>query len=156
MNKIVSLVVIASVALLTGCATSTSNDQAAHASADDARTMVRFPDTMRTHTLSNMRDHLLAMAEIQDQLALGAYDKAGDIAEKRLGMSSLSLHGAHDVAKFMPEGMQAAGTAMHRSASQFALVAKDASVVGDLKAPLAALAKVSQTCVGCHATYRIQ
>jgi hypothetical protein len=28
------------------------------------------------------------------------------------------------VAKFMPQGMQAADTAMHRSASQFAIVAK--------------------------------
>jgi hypothetical protein len=71
-------------------------------------------------------------------------------------MSSLGLHGAHDVAKFMPQGMQAAGTAMHRSASQFAIVAKDASVTGDLKGSLTALARVSQTCVACHAAYRIQ
>ena len=118
--------------------------------------MVRFPEMLRTHTLANMRDHLLALAEIQDQLARGAYDKASDIAEQRLGMSSLGLHGAHDVATFMPQGMQAAGTAMHRSASQFAIVAKDASVTGDLKGSLAALARVSQTCVACHAAYRIQ
>jgi hypothetical protein len=131
-------------------------DHAAHAAAADPRTMVQFPEMLRTHTLANMRDHLLALAEIQDQLARGAYDKASDIAEQRLGMSSLGLHGAHDVAKFMPQGMQAAGTAMHRSASQFAIVAKDASVTGDLKGSLAALAKVSQTCVACHAAYRIQ
>jgi hypothetical protein len=131
-------------------------DHAAHVPAADPRTMVQFPEMLRTHTLANMRDHLLALAEIQDQLARGAYDKASDIAEQRLGMSSLGLHGAHDVAKFMPQGMQAAGTAMHRSASQFAIVAKDASVTGDLKGSLAALAKVSQTCVACHAAYRIQ
>jgi len=130
--------------------------QAAHAPAADPRIMVRFPDMMRTHTLANMRDHLLALAEIQDRLAQGAFDKAGDIAEQRLGMSSLGLHGAHDVAPFMPQGMQAAGTAMHRSASQFAIVAKDASVTGDLKGTLGALARVSQTCVACHAAYRIQ
>ena len=131
-------------------------DHATHAPAADARVMVQFPEMLRTHTLANMRDHLLALAEIQDQLARGAYDKASDIAEQRLGMSSLGLHGAHDVAKFMPQGMQAAGTAMHRSASQFAIVAKDASVTGDLKGSLAALARVSQTCVACHAAYRIQ
>jgi hypothetical protein len=129
---------------------------AAHAPADDSRVLVRFPDMLRTHTLANMRDHLLALAEIQDHLARGAYDRASEIAEQRLGMSSLNLHGAHDVAKFMPQGMQAAGTAMHRSASQFAIVAKDASVTGDLKGSLAALARVSQTCVTCHAAYRIQ
>ncbi len=89
-------------------------------------------------------------------MSRGAYDKASEIAEQRLGMSSLGLHGAHDVAKFMPEGMQAAGTAMHRSASRFAIVAKDASVTGDLKASLVALATVSQTCVACHAAYRIK
>lgn len=159
----------AMVAILSGCAapsgdhaahvhppTQAAVDHAAHAPAADARVMVQFPEMLRTHTLANMRDHLLALAEIQDQLARGAYDKASDIAEQRLGMSSLGLHGAHDVAKFMPQGMQAAGTAMHRSASQFAIVAKDASVTGDLKGSLAALARVSQTCVACHAAYRIQ
>lgn len=155
------------VAILAGCA-APSGDHAAHAHqpsqatanhavpAADTRVMVQFPEMLRTHTLANMRDHLLALAEIQDQLALGAYDKASDIAEQRLGMSSLGRHGAHDVAKFMPQGMQAAGTAMHRSASQFAIVAKDASVTGDLKSSLAALATVSQTCVACHAAYRIK
>jgi hypothetical protein len=155
------------VAILAGCA-APAGEHAAHAHqptpatvnhavpAADTRVMVQFPEMLRTHTLANMRDHLLALAEIQDQLARGAYDKASDIAEQRLGMSSLGSHGAHDVAKFMPQGMQAAGTAMHRSASQFAIVAKDASVTGDLKGSLAALARVSQTCVACHAAYRIQ
>ena len=159
----------ATVAILAGCAAPSGDhaahmhppspaavDHAAHAPVADPRTMVQFPEMLRTHTLANMRDHLLALAEIQDQLARGAYDKASDIAEQRLGMSSLGLHGAHDVAKFMPQGMQATGTAMHRSASQFAIVAKDASVTGDLKGSLAALARVSQTCVACHAAYRIQ
>ncbi len=159
----------ATVAILAGCA-APSGDHAvhvhapsqaatvgmAHLQADDPRVMVRFPDLLRAHTLANMRDHLLALAEIQDQLARGAYDKASDIAEQRLGMSSLGLHGAHDVAQFMPQGMQATGTAMHRSASQFAIVAKDASVTGDIKGSVAALAKVTQTCVACHAAYRIQ
>jgi hypothetical protein len=159
----------AMVVILAGCAapsgdhaahvhqpTQAAVDYAAHARAADPRVLVQFPEMLRTHTLANMRDHLLALAEIQDQLARGAYDKASDIAEQRLGMSSLGLHGAHDVAKFMPQGMQAAGTAMHRSASQFAIVAKDASVTGDLKGSVAALARVSQTCVACHAAYRIQ
>jgi hypothetical protein len=36
------------------------------------------------------------------------------------------------------------------------IVAEDPSVTGDLKCSLAALVKVSQTCVACHAAYRIQ
>jgi len=132
-------------------------DHARHmaASQADARQLVEFPETLRLNTLANMRDHLLALGEIQEALSRGQFDLASDIAEQRLGMSSLELHGAHEVAQFMPKGMQDAGTAMHRSASQFATVSKDASVTGDLKPALAALAKVNQTCVACHAGYRL-
>lgn len=132
-------------------------DHAKHMAAAqaDARQLVKFPEPLRSHTLANMRDHLLALGEIQEALSRSQFDQASDIAEQRLGMSSLKLHGAHEVAKFMPRGMQDAGTAMHRSASQFATVAKDASVTGDLKPALAEPAKVNQTCVACHAGYRL-
>ena len=132
-------------------------DHAKHmaASQADTRQLVKFPEALRAHTLANMRDHLLALGEIQETLSRSRFDQASDIAEQRLGMSSLKLHGAHEVAQFMPKGMQDAGTAMHRSASQFATIAKDASVTGDLKPALAALAKVNQTCVACHTGYRL-
>jgi cytochrome c556 len=71
-------------------------------------------------------------------------------------MSSLRSHGAHDVSKFMPQGMQEAGSAMHRAASRFAIVAMDSGVTGDLKPALAAFAAVTAQCVGCHAGYRIK
>lgn len=124
--------------------------------AEDTRIFVKYPDALRIHTLANMRDHLLTLTKIQESLAKGAFDEASDLAEQRLGMSSLGLHQAHEVATFMPKGMQDAGTAMHRAASRFAIVAKDASVTGDVKAPLSALAVVSQACVACHAAYRLQ
>lgn len=122
----------------------------------DPRPIVHFPDDLRIHTLANMRDHLLALEEIQGALAREAYDQAGNIAEERLGMSSLKLHGAHDVAKFMPQGMQAIGTEMHRAASRLAVAAKDAGATGDVKPVLAALARVTQQCVACHVGYRVQ
>ena len=122
----------------------------------DQRQFVRFPDALRDHTLANMRDHLLALQEIQEALARGKEDLAGQIAERRLGMSSLSLHGAHDVAQYMPQGMQDAGTDMHRNASRFAVAAQNAGVTGDLKPALEALSKVTAACVGCHAGYRLQ
>jgi hypothetical protein len=121
----------------------------------DKRQLVEFPQQLRSHTLTNMRDHLAALGEMQDALAQGQFDRAADVAEQRLGMSSLRTHGAHEVARYMPQGMQDAGTAMHRSASQFATIAKDASVTGDLRPALAALARVNQTCVACHAGYRL-
>jgi hypothetical protein len=122
----------------------------------DTRQSVYFPKTLREHTLANMRDHLLALQEIQEALAKQEYDRAGDIAEQRLGMSSLALHGAHDVAKYMPKGMQEAGTAMHRNASRFAVAAKDVGATGDVKPALAALAATTAQCVACHSGYRVK
>lgn len=122
----------------------------------DARQLVKYPGVLRISTLTNMRDHLQTLGEIQAALAAGSFDKASELAEGRLGMSSLEMHGAHEVAKFMPKGMQDAGAAMHHAASQFALVANDASVTRDLKSALAALSKLNQTCVACHAAYRLQ
>jgi len=122
----------------------------------DARIAVAFPAELRQHTLSNMRDHLQALAQIQGYLAAHDFDRAAEVAEFQLGMSSLSLHGAHEVAKYMPKGMQDAGTAMHRSASQFAVAAKEASIDHDVPRALGALTKVTQACVGCHAGYRLK
>ena len=130
--------------------------KAAQAAPKDTRQPVRFPQVLREHTLANMRDHLLALQEIQEALAKQDYDRTGDIAEHRLGMSSLALHGAHDVARYMPKGMQDAGTAMHRNASRFAVAAKDAGATGDVKPALAALAATTAQCVACHAGYRVQ
>lgn len=124
--------------------------------AQDTRTLVDYPEMMRIHTLSNMRDHLLALGEIQAALADDRFDQAGEIAEQRLGMSSLDDHGAHEVSEFMPQKMQEMGTAMHRAASRFAVVANDAAVEGDIRRPLAALSRLTQSCVACHASYRLQ
>lgn len=122
----------------------------------DTRQAVHFPKTLREHTLTNMRDHLLAFQQIQEALAKQDYDLAGDIAEQRLGMTSLSLHGAHEVAKYMPQGMREAGSGMHRHASRFAVAAKDAGATGDLRPVLEALANVTAQCVACHAGYRLK
>jgi hypothetical protein len=126
------------------------------AQAGDSRAIVGFPEVLRIHTLANMRDHLAALQEIQDALANEQYDRASDIAERRLGMSSLPLHGAHELSKFMPEGMRNIGTEMHRAASRFAVTAKDAGATGDVRPALAALSRVSQQCVACHSAYRVQ
>jgi hypothetical protein len=117
---------------------------------------VRFPDALREHTLANMRDYLLALQEIQLHLGLGHNDIAAKIAESRLGMSSLSLHGAAEVAKYMPQGMQDAGTAMHHAASRLAIVVQDAAVTGDSKPVFTGMADLTAQCVGCHAGYRLQ
>jgi len=45
---------------------------------------------LQQHMLANMRDHLRAIAQIQDALADGRFDVAQNGAEERLGMSSLA------------------------------------------------------------------
>ena len=123
--------------------------------AKDERVQVQLPEPMREHMLSNMRDHLLVLETITRDLAAGEFEAAGETAESRLGMSSLESHGASHIARFMPEGMSVAGTAMHRAASRFAVKAKDAAVEGGLAAAFGALSEVMQQCVACHSGYRV-
>lgn len=127
-----------------------------HQPAADARQPVKFPAPMREHTLASMRDHLAALTQIQQELAAGRFDEAAETAERRLGMSALPVHGAHQSAPFMPAGMRAAGSAMHAAASRFAVVARDASVTGRLDKAVGALAEISAACVACHAGYRFE
>ena len=132
------------------------HDMAAmQATSGDPRQLVKFPEPMRLHTVTSMRDHLLSLQEIDVALSKNDFDKASRIAEQRLGMSSLELHGAAHIAPYMPQGMQDIGTAMHHAASQFAVEAQNASVSNDLRPALAALGTVMQQCVACHAAYRL-
>jgi hypothetical protein len=155
------LVAILAAALAAGSATFAvaqhqHHHDASAPAAPDARQFVKFPAALVDHTLANMRDHLQALQEIQSHLGMGHTDVAAKIAETRLGMSSLGLHSAAEVSKYMPQGMQDAGTAMHRAASRFAIMAQEAGVTGDLKPVFAGLAEITAQCVGCHAGYRIK
>ena len=123
------------------------------AAADDARQLVTMPAPMSQHMLSNMRDHLLAVTEIQRALGAADYQRAADIAEQRIGLSSLESHGASHMAPFMPKPMQDIGTRMHKAASQFALVAQETGADGNLSRAVGALSKVTEQCVACHAAY---
>lgn len=117
---------------------------------DDKRKLVEMPKMMQQHQLANMRDHLKAIDEILMNMGKGELDKAADIAEARLGMSSLSLHGASHMAKVIPKEMGAIGTSMHKAASRFALKAQE----GDALPAYKALQEVTAACVACHAGYK--
>ncbi|RLA44146.1 MAG: hypothetical protein DRR06_10395 [Gammaproteobacteria bacterium] len=119
---------------------------------DNSRRLVQLPEMMQQHMMSNMRDHLVAINEILIGMANGDFDEAAEIAEYRLGMSSLKSHGASHMAKFMPEGMRQAGTAMHKAASRFALRAQEEEVLPAYNA----LSEVTSACVACHSGYRIR
>ncbi len=117
----------------------------------DTRQKIKLPGMMKEHMLGNMRDHMLAIHEIQSALAKNELDKAADIAEQRIGMSSLVEHHAAMMAPYMPKNMQDIGTKMHHAASRFAMVVKE----GDALKSLDGLAKITQQCVACHAAYRL-
>jgi len=118
----------------------------------DSRQLVVLPEMIQQHMMANMRDHLSAINEILAKLANSNTDQAAEIAETRLGMSSLTSHGASHMAEFMPQGMRQAGTNMHRAASRFALKAQE----GDILSTYNALSAVTSACVVCHNRYRIR
>ncbi len=125
---------------------------AATTSADeDKRQLVEMPEMMQQHMLSNMRDHLVALNEILHYLGSDQLDRASEVAEARLGMSSLERHGASHMARVMPDGMRKAGTEMHKAATHFALKAEE----GELLSAYRALSGVTSACVACHSGYRI-
>lgn len=121
----------------------------------DSRQLVEFPEMMRDHMLENMRDHLLALTKIQQHLALEEYEKAATVAENRLGMSSLSGHGASHMARFMPAAMQQIGTQMHKAASRFAIIVQEGGLEGSIPKIAEGLAGVMQQCVAYHSSYRV-
>ena len=122
----------------------------------DTRVAVEFPGSMKEHILTNMRDHLLAVSQIQEAIGNGQYDKAAQIAENRLGQTALKTHNAYENSKFMPKGMQEIGTQMHRSASKFAIEVQNSGATGDIKPAMLALSKTTQACVACHAAYKLK
>jgi hypothetical protein len=121
----------------------------------DSRQLVELPEMMRDHMLENMRDHLLALTEIQQYLALEEYEKASTVAENRLGMSSLGGHSASHMARFMPAAMQQIGTQMHKAASRFATLVQEGGLEGSTPKIAEGLAGVMQQCVACHSSYRV-
>jgi hypothetical protein len=136
--------------------TSAGHETSDGATAVDIRQPVKFPEALRVQTLANMRDHFQVQGKVQALLSAGAFDRACDLAQSRLGMASLRMHGSHEVGDYMPQGLQDAGTAMHRTASQSARVATDASANEGLKAPLKASSAVAHFCVACRAGHRLQ
>jgi hypothetical protein len=120
--------------------------------ANDTRQLVELPDMMQQHMMSNMRDHLAALNDILVSLNNDELDRAADIAEQRLGMSSLEAHGASHMAGHMPQAMQETGTRMHQAASRFALKAQE----GERLSAYNSLAEITSACVACHAGYRIR
>jgi hypothetical protein len=89
-------------------------------------------------------------------LSTVAYDRAADLAESHLGLTSLDAHRAAHLAPYLPQPMKAIDTSMHCAARRFAVATQDASVGNDVRPALAALGSVMEQCVAYHAAYRVR
>ena len=125
----------------------------------DPRQLVPLPDPMREHMLANMRDHLATLDTMIGDLAHNHFDAASKLLEERLGMSSLSLHHAAEMAPYFPQPMRDVGTSMHHGASRLALALQNASVAQSFDAMRdvnASLHELTSSCVACHSGYRLR
>ncbi len=126
---------------------------------DDPRELVRLPMQMQEHMLGNMRDHLATLNTVIGEVADGNFGAGSKVLEQRLGMSSLTLHHAAEMAPYFPQPMQDLGTSMHHAASRLAIALQDASVAetfNSMREVDSALHEVTAACVGCHASYRVR
>jgi hypothetical protein len=104
--------------------------------------------------LQDMLDHLSSLTEILGHLAENNLDAVSEIAETRMGKSSMGKHRATGMGpgRFMPIAMRNMGWNMHESASELSRIAKD----GELNDVFAALQKVTAACAKCHYSYRVR
>jgi len=148
----------------------------------DLREQLHFPPEMETNFLGNMRDHMQTVDGILQAVAVGDFAGASKIASERLGLDSPSAAGCKPsgdrgaskgaalklpdhstplsmeemMQLYMPDPMRSIGLSMHTAASNFAEVAAKSATSHDTTATLAALSKVTQNCVACHASYRLR
>jgi len=119
---------------------------------DDSRQLVPMPAATRQIMRKEMLDHLAALNEIVGQIAANNLAAAANIAENRMGKSSMGKHRARGMGpgRFMPPEMRSIGWAMHESASELARAARE----GDSNGINIALTKVTASCVACHYSFR--
>ncbi|RLA40375.1 MAG: cytochrome C [Gammaproteobacteria bacterium] len=123
-------------------------------SVSDSRQLVSMPDETRMIMRDEMLSHLSALNEIIGFLANNNLDAAANVAETKLGKSSMGKHRAtgKGPGRFMPLEMRNIGWSMHESATKLSQAAKD----GDLKGAYGALQRITSSCVACHYSYRTQ
>lgn len=121
-------------------------------SGGDTRQLVSMPAQARELMRKDMLDHLSAINEIIGYLASNNLDAAADVAEKRMGRSSMGKHRGTGMGpgRFMPLAMRNLGWGMHDAATEFSKIAKK----GNLKNSYLAFQNVTGSCVACHYSYR--
>ncbi len=119
---------------------------------EDYRQLVEMPGQAQQLMRQDMQDHLAALSEVLGYLASKDFTQAAEVAEKRMGKSSMGKHRETGMGpgRFMPLEMRQIGWAMHEAASDFAESARS----GEQNRIYAALQKVMSSCTACHLSYR--
>lgn len=123
-------------------------------SSRDSRQLVSMPEPAQQLLRKDMVDHLVVLNQVLAHLAAAEFRQASELAETRLGNSSMGRHRGTGMGpgRFMPPEMHQLGIAMHRSASEFATVA----MKEDVAAAYSSLQGVTSFCVACHLGFRIR
>ena len=118
----------------------------------DPRQLVEMPEQSQKLMRRDMLEHLSALNEIIVHLAANDLDAAAEIAESKMGRSSMGKHRGTGMGpgRFMPPEMRSIGWGMHEAATEFSQFAKK----GDSKNAYVALQKITGSCVACHYGYR--
>lgn len=121
-------------------------------SSADARAAVRLDPDIKAQFLANMRDYMAVVDQAIGGLATEDFGPAAEAMEQRMGMSSMADPRMKRMMMAVPDSMRALGRSMHQAASRFAVKAEEGSRVESLRA----LREVTQTCVACHAAFRLE
>lgn len=119
------------------------------------RQEAELPEFASEHLMKVMRNHLGALEDITRLLSQHQYEKAANIAEESLGMSSVEIHFKKHVGKYLPKDMRVLAENMHEAATRFATDARNAAKEAELDKTLSSLSNVIEQCVACHAVYRV-
>ncbi len=124
--------------------------------ADDARQLVTLPAAAQATLREEMQANLRTLNAVLDLVAAGKTKEAGALAEEELGITAMgknrSLPPEARPGMHMPPAMHGLGVAGHQAASEFARIA----ATGDRDKTIAALPKLTGSCVACHFSYRVR
>ncbi len=124
--------------------------------AQDARQLVKLPAPAEATLREEMRDNLVTLNELLGLVVSGKVKEAGEVAEKKLGTSTMGRHRSKPLdarpGPHMPAEMHEIGMQGHRAATAFAAIA----ATGDREKTLAALPTLNSACVSCHLAYRVR
>jgi len=113
----------------------------------DTRIPLNVSPQKAQHQLMNMRNHVKAVQEIIGYLSNDDYDKASEVAAKKLGLTDemKMMCSSFGNADFERMGMQ-----FHNNADKMSAIFK----TKDKNKSLEALALTMNSCVNCHATFK--